>query len=396
MSLSIVTLRGKFQIEDGMTALRENGTAVEASPARPRRLAVLIPTLGGGGAEAMVATLLAQLDRSKFELTLVLLDGKMHFPVPPDVKTVVLRAPRLKFAVPELVMFLLRDKPDIVMSHMSLANIVALVARGLARERPAVLCVEHNTPTVEYRYGSRTQRLIPMLMRATYRSADAIVSVSRSSARDLEHLLGVPYRPVHVIYNPIVSPALVASAAESVDHPWFSDGRSKVVLSVGRLTRQKNYGLLLEAFSHVLAREERARLVILGEGELRGELEGQAEALEIERFVDLPGFVPNPYPYMRAASVFALSSVYEGLPTVLVEALACGAPVVTTDSPGGAREILGDGRYGTVVPNDDAVALADAILATLAEDRRDAGVERAKDFTVETAIAAYDRLLATL
>ncbi|MGB2886052.1 MAG: glycosyltransferase, partial [Dehalococcoidia bacterium] len=176
--------------------------------------------------------------------------------------------------------------------------------------------------------------------------------------------LGLPRKKIEVIYNPVITPELLEKAREPVDHPWFQPGEPPVVLGVGRLTEQKDFPTLLRAFA--LVRKERAaRLVILGEGEDRPELKALVDELGIAEDVDMPGFVDNPYGYMAGAAVFALSSRWEGLPTVLIEAMALGKPVVATDCPSGAREILNDGRYGTLVPVGDAKRLATGISGML-------------------------------
>jgi glycosyltransferase involved in cell wall biosynthesis len=176
----------------------------------------------------------------------------------------------------------------------------------------------------------------------------------------LARVLKVPRKQIYVIYNPTFDDSLLLRAKEPVEHSWFQAGEPPVILGVGRLTYQKDFATLLRAFARV-RQELVCRLVILGEGEERAKLEGLAEELGVRKHVDLPGFVDNPYKYMIRASVFVLSSRYEGLPNVLIEALACGVPVVSTDCPSGPREILLDGRGGPLVPVGDADTMAAAI-----------------------------------
>jgi glycosyltransferase involved in cell wall biosynthesis len=242
------------------------------------------------------------------------------------------------------------------------------------------------------------RRLIPRLLKVTHPWADALVSVSRASGDDLTRILGTHGPPVEVIYNPIVSSDIGPLLDGPPAHPWLEDSRYQVVVAAGRLTFQKNFGLLVEAFRTVVEGNERARLVILGEGAERESLERLISRLGLQDVVALPGFVPNPYPSMSRAAVFVLSSRYEGLPTALVEAMACGTPVITTDTPGGVREIVGDGRFGLLTPPGDAAALAAAIAAVLAGSpwTREQIRDWAAQFSVEAGARAYEELVETL
>jgi glycosyltransferase involved in cell wall biosynthesis len=190
------------------------------------------------------------------------------------------------------------------------------------------------------------------------------VGNSRGIIQDISAITGLPVERMAVIANPVVTPRMAALAAETVFHPWFADAETPVILGAGRLTRQKDFPTLIRAFAGV-RRVRRCRLMILGEGRDRGMLEDLIRSLGVEDDVDLPGFVDNPYAYMAKASLFALSSIWEGAPNVLVEALALGIPCVAADCPSGPEEILAGGRYGPLVPPGNAEALARAIGETL-------------------------------
>jgi glycosyltransferase involved in cell wall biosynthesis len=183
-------------------------------------------------------------------------------------------------------------------------------------------------------------------------------------AADTRCLTGLPADRVVVIRNPVVTPAVDVLSREPVLHPWFRQTAIPVIMGAGRLTAQKDFPLLIRAVARV-RKQRPCRLVILGQGELRGELEALAESLGIGSEVWLAGHVANPLAFMAKASVFVLSSIWEGSPNVLTEALAVGTPAVATDCPSGPREILGGGEFGPLVPVGDLPALADAILATL-------------------------------
>jgi glycosyltransferase involved in cell wall biosynthesis len=234
------------------------------------------------------------------------------------------------------------------------------------------------------------------MMRRLYPKADRIVAVSQGVADDLISLLNLPHEKVTVIYNPIFTPELFEQAKQPANHPWFEQNRLPVILAVGRLTRQKDYPILFRAFS--LVRQVRpAKLLILGEGEERANLERLAIELGIQNDVSMPGFVDNPFAFMAKASVFVLSSAWEGFGNVLVEALACGCPVVATDCRSGPREILDNGRYGRLVPVGDHEALAKAILETLDNPdfpaNRQTRLQRAMEFSVDAAVDKYLKVL---
>jgi glycosyltransferase involved in cell wall biosynthesis len=230
-------------------------------------------------------------------------------------------------------------------------------------------------------------------MRRAYRHVDQIVAVSQGVADDVMAITGLPAPRVTVVRNPVVMPTLPELAQYPVDHPWFDGGGPPVLLGAGRLTAQKDFPTLLEAFARVRAQRP-CRLVILGDGRLRGALQHQAAALGVAEDLSLPGFTSNPYAYMARAAVFVLSSAWEGSPNVLTEAMAVGTPVVATDCPSGPREILQGGRYGPLVPVGDAPALARAILDMLRTPTASDALKRAvADYSVERSTAHYLKAL---
>ena len=195
------------------------------------------------------------------------------------------------------------------------------------------------------------------------------------------------------IYNPVVWHDHASKAAAPVDHPWFCDKDMPVVLSVGRLMPVKDHATLLRAFGQVM-HSRPARLVILGEGPERRNLTELAERLGISQHFDLPGFRVNPFAYMSKSNVFVLSSRYEGLPTVVIEAMASGTPVVSTDCRSGSREILEDGKWGHLVPVGDWRSMAEAIIETLDNPvPSDQLISRASAFSADASIDRYLEVL---
>jgi glycosyltransferase involved in cell wall biosynthesis len=237
----------------------------------------------------------------------------------------------------------------------------------------------------------RRQRLVPALARRCYRWADAVVAVSEGVATDLRLTTHLPAERIRTLPNPIVTPEVAALARQPLEHPWFAADAPPVILAVGRLERQKDFATLLRAFALVRHRRP-GRLVVLGEGAERASLEALAVELGVAADVTFPGFVANPFAFMARAGVFVLSSRWEGMPGVLIQAMACGAPVVSTDCASGPRELLQGGRYGVLVPVGDAESLAAGITRML--DRpAPAPAKAIAPYTRDTAVSQYLSLL---
>lgn len=358
------------------------------------RIAFFLPSLCGGGAERVAIHLLKGISEKDIPLDLVLAtaEGPYLNQVPKQVHVVNLAAGRVAKAVLPLAHYLQHEKPYALLSHINHANVAAVVAKELTRIKTRLVLVEHNTLSVS-RSKLLRGRLVPPFMKWLYPRADAVVGVSKGVARDLEAQLGIAEGMVNVIYNPVVDDVLISKAKTPLDHPWFQERATSVFLAVGRLSIQKDFVTLLKAFEFV-RRQRLARLIILGEGESRRELEAMIAELGISENVSMPGFVENPYAYMSRASAFVLSSRWEGLPTVLIEAMACGCPVIATDCPSGPKEILESGVYGPLVPIGDAIALSHAMLQVLDTPiSRDILRQRGMDFSINCAVPKYLTLL---
>ncbi len=333
----------------------------------PVDLVIYLPSLEGGGAERAMLDLARGLSSHgvRVELVLARAEGAYLEQVPEGLPVVDLGAARVLASLPALVRHLRQRKPEVLLSTLSHANIVALWARRLARVPTRVVVRQANTSRVgEGRRASLRGALHRTLLRRSYRSAHALVAVSEGVASDVARLVGVPREHIQVLYNPVVTAELVSMSEAPLDHPWFSVGEPPVILGVGRLTKQKDFPTLLRAFAEVRA-QRAARLLLLGKGEDEGELRALAGELGVEDDVDMPGFADNPFAFMRRAAVFVLSSRWEGLPNALIQALALGTPVVATDCPSGPREILEDGRWGRLVPVGDVRQMTQAILAAI-------------------------------
>ena len=233
-------------------------------------------------------------------------------------------------------------------------------------------------------------------LRRIYRQADGVVANSLGVRDDIAAITGIPATSIHLVRNPVITPDFHRAAEGDLPHPWFGADEPPVLLGAGGLRRQKDFSTLVSAFAQV--RQQRpARLVILGTGHLESALRAQGRSLGVEDDLALPGFIENPYPWMANASVFVLSSLWEGSPNVLTEALALGTPVVSTDCPSGPHETLQGGRYGPLTPPGDADAMADAILRTLNAPLPAAVLQEAvAEYTMERNAAGYEAMLASI
>jgi glycosyltransferase involved in cell wall biosynthesis len=287
-------------------------------------------------------------------------------------------------AVSPLARYLRESKPDALLSLMDYPNVAAILR---------IVVSVHNHVSASVAHADRLHtRHIPSLARRFYAEADAVVAVSDGVADDLARVAGLPRERIHRIYNPVLIPEIADLAHEPLDHPAFADD-VPVILGAGKLKKQKSFETLVDAFALVHERRP-ARLMILGKGHCQRRLRTMAQRLGVADDLYLPGFKRNPYPYMRHASVFALSSRYEGFGNVLVEAMACGCPVVSSDCLSGPAEILANGRYGKLTRVDDARGLADAICAVLDDPLPPSELEkRAGAFTAAASAVEYRDLL---
>lgn len=295
--------------------------------------------------------------------------GDFRSEVPSGVRLVDLNCRRALTSVVPLARYLRRENPDALISGAIQTNIAAVCATRLVRRRPRLILTEHNIISVITSGAPMLRtRITPALIRIFYPLADEIVAVSQGAASDLVKILKLAPSRVKIIYNPIISEQFWERAGAPLLDPAFQDERRPVILAVGRLHYHKDYGTLLRAFARLRGRIE-AKLVFLGSGEEQSTLTQIARNLAIDGDVEFLGDVANPLPYMKAAKVLALSSKVEALPTVLIEALALGLPIVATDCPTGPREILDGGAYGTLVPVGDDAKLADALFDVLSRPR---------------------------
>ena len=285
-----------------------------------------------------------------------------------------------------LLAFIEHRSPDIVIPNVVHAEYAAFFAAMLAGQRPPVVPVVHNTEHSRKKRLNRRRRLL--------QASPHIVTVSDGVAENIRVIHELAADCITPIYNPAFTLDIACRAEEEPGHHWFRDDGPPVVLGVGSFGPQKDFPTLIDAFRRVLA-ERPCRLVILGEGPMRGELECRVRECGLEAHVSLPGWAENPFAFMARAALFVLSSRYEGFGNVLVEALACGCPAVSTDCPAGPAEILEDPAL--LSPVGDAEALAQVMLRALDRPTDKAALRaKAARFSIDQAVDGYERLVAGL
>lgn len=332
-----------------------------------QRLAIVLADLARGGIGKMRVRLANALADSGVAVDLLLARTESPYltHLADAVRLVPFGTSHSLFSLPRLAYYLSKERPDVVLTQRIRVNVAVLRARRLmGLEMPVWTTLNTNQSAQLASLRPAKARTHLSLLKRWYPRNDGLIAVSDGVADDAARLIGVPRGRILTVYNPVVTPELEGLANAPLTHPWLVPGGAPVILGVGRLDPQKDFTNLIDAFAAVRA-ERDCRLVLLGEGRLRAQLMEQAQRLGVGRDVELPGFVDNPYAWMRRASLFVLSSRWEGIANALTEALACGTPVVATDCPDGPREILDNGRYGPLVPVGDPMALATAMRVVL-------------------------------
>ena len=387
-----------------------------SKPEKPLRIALVIPHLGGGGAERSVLKLARGLIERGHGVDILVFKkiDTLEDEFPPQARQFILKpgrvngfrdrirlARRFGFRILKLLRTdLLKDarsvaayideeRPDCILPSLPGAKSATLLALCFTRLNPVTI------PTVRI-VLMNTKRRFRKLYAILFPTADHIVAVSDGVADNVALKLGIPRERISRIYNPVVSAEIAELARAVPDHPWTSDDGPPVILGAGRLARVKDFPTLLRAFRRV-SRNREVRLIILGEGSWRRRLENMIRKMGLQEKVSLPGWVPNPYAFMSRASAFVLSSKQEGLPGVLIQALACGCPCVSTNCPSGPTEILDNGRFGPLVPvgNDSALAAAMERVLDSPPDK-DTLLTRAQEFSLEASVDIYERMILDL
>lgn len=356
------------------------------------RVAIFIPSLNGGGAEKAMLILGEGIVELGFDVDLITASkgGVLSTDIHPKIRWINFGKNRTFSALLPLTSYLRKEKPAVLFSTISHANIIAVLSSILARSRTNVIIRESNSPLAEIK-KSLPHRIVHALVPHIYPLAHGVIAVSEGVANQLKRMERSknPFK-MAVLPNPVITSRFFSDAEKSVDHPWLISKDKPVIIGCGRLVSAKGFDVLLHAFQ-LVRREIDARLILIGEGELREELSSVAEQLGIKKHVSMPGFVKNPFPYFRNADVFVLSSRFEGMPNVLLQAMSLGRPVVATDCESGPRECLQNGEYGFLIPVENVIGMAKAIIHQIKNPIRseEAALHMQKKYSAKAAAGAY-------
>lgn len=356
------------------------------------KISVIVSYSGHGGVEVVTTNLLNALARSGTQVELVLIKNNSHLLNTLDKRISVVKLTRSSawLALPELISYLKRTNSDMVLSVKDRATQVVAIAAVLAKfDRPVVGHIHSNMLTGFKNGPSLMRKIRYATMTVTYKKLSKVYGVSNDAVNALITITGLPENHFKVLPNVIITSRLFELSAKPPQHTWLKDKSKRVIVGSGRLSAQKNFSLLIEAFSLIKPDLPNAYLVILGDGGLRSELTRQIETLNLSEYIDLAGFYENPYPEIKSADLFVLSSNSEGSPTVLTESLALHTPVVAT-ACGDTAKTLWRGKLGNPVPKGNAAELAQAIKDSLntsySEEQMQAAISI---FTEEVATSVY-------
>lgn len=363
----------------------------------PARLAIFVATSGHSGVDRVVRNLAPAIAARGIAVDVLRVRGhgpRLNAIEDQRLRIVEFDASHAYTAIGPLIRYLRRQRPDALLTDKDRVNRIAIIAHRLARSTARLVVRTGTTVSVNLAGRKPMDRRINLWsMRYLYRLADAIVLPSKGAGDDFAATVGTARKRVTVCPSPIATPALYARAKETLEPGIVPPGHGPLIVGIGELSDRKDYSTALRAFAR-LDPSRAARLAILGEGRRRDELEALAHELGVAERVSLPGFVGNPYPALARADVFVHAAKLEGSPVAVMEAVALGRPVVSTDCPSGPHEILDGGRIGRLVPIGDHEAMGDALAAMLDnppdEDTIRAG---AAPFTLEASIDAYLRTL---
>ena len=354
----------------------------------------------GGGAEKVTIKTANELANRGYDVTLIMREciGPLKNEVPENIKVIDLKICNKSKLIKNIVNViklkncLNKEKFDLIFGVTFNMSVLLGIANQITISKPRIIVIIHNTISKE-KY--RLMKIRRKIMNDISNKIEKIIFVSEGARKDYIKAMNINESKTLTIYNPIVSKDILSMCKEHVECEWLEKKQDyKILLNIGRLEKAKNQKMLLEAVK-IVNKKQKVRLIILGEGNLEKELKQKAKDEKIEDIVLFYGFTKNPYAFFSKADLFVLSSDYEGLPTVLIEALACGCNIVSTDCPYGPDEILVHGKYGTLAKVNDANDLAQKICETLKKPKIESKylLQRANDFTVEKSINEYVKLI---
>ncbi len=379
------------------------------------KIAVFIPNLCGGGAERAMLNLVTEFTKRGTPIDFVTIEAKgpyVNF-LPKEVHLIELQPQLFKHLsllqsrflqllkhiaiVASLVKHIKKSNIHILLTTLRVSNIISLIIKKyFIKEIMLIVRIENTLSIESSKSKSWKTRFVTKILKSLLPIANAIIVNSKGSSDDIKLHIPTVSHLVHIIYNPIVSSNIKTQAVRPIHHPWIGDTGFNLILSVGRLEPQKDLATLLKAFAELIKLQS-SRLIILGQGPEEHNLKKISNNLGIKSFVDFVGFQLNPFSWMAKADVFVLSSLFEGLPNALIEAMACGTPVVSTNCHSGPREILKGGKLGKLVPVGDYKELASAVMETLKKPIASTLLmKRAQDFSIDLSTDKYTNIIKSM
>lgn len=361
-----------------------------------KSITFFLPTLTPGGIEKSFCTLANEFQTRGYHTEVVVCKtGSFSDELDKSVSLVELNLDRTIQALNPLMDYISSENVDVLVSGHTHANIVAYFSSRLASQSTTFTATVHTPHSISQSNPSNLSSLVTRLLYPfVYSRADHIIAVCDYVANDLHDSSKFHIDNLDVIPNPIKIDDIKSQANKSVDHKWLFDEEVDVILGVGRFVKEKNYISLLKAFNRLNSDDSQTRLILLGDGPRREQLSRYIMTNSLGDFVDMPGFHSNPYVFMKNSSVFVQPSLREGLPMTLIEAMACGIPIVATDCPGGHQEILANGQYGSIVPENDVFSLVEGIKEQLIKPTdQELLFNRAEEFSVSIIAELYEQIL---
>lgn len=367
----------------------------------PYKVMFFLPTLGAGGAERTITQLANAFINKDISVSLVVCDltgkkAKLLHEVDPAINLIDLDCGRVVKSFSPLRKLIAESNYDAIISTQTHANLVCIFAKVSARSSSTLIVREVSTPSKNSKKTGAAKKALQALVKSAYRYANTIVCVSNGVQEDFKRFYNYKMDNVTTIYNPVLDDSYFEKLKAPTENAFFQP-KTKVILGVGRLTEAKNFQLLIKSFSELYKQHPECRLIILGEGELREELEKLVDCLQLNDVISLPGFDPNPYAYFKYCDLFVLSSNWEGLPGVLIQALASNIKIVSTNCPSGPAEILAQSKYGILTECDNvqamSVAMDDALYGHYVDYDKTQLNKHCKLFYKETVTEAYLQLI---
>jgi len=367
------------------------------------KISLFLPNLHGGGAERMMLNLAKGLLKFPVELELIVanLVGDYISEIPEGAKIVNLNSKKTIFSTFKFISHLKKNKPDVLISTLRRANIVAVLSKILTSKKFKLILREANSFSEDaVKNSSLSEKIINSLCKLFYPKADAIVAVSEKMSEEIGYHFKISKNKIHYIYNPVIDESIDEKILQKPDHKWFDNKNFAIILGIGRITPQKDFETLIKAFD-IVRKQKKAKLIILGKPDSsNAELEKLkilVSKLNINNDIDFFGFVENPFAFLANADLFVLSSRFEGLPGTLIQALYCGCPVVSVDCTTGPSEILENGKYGLLCKPGDYESLALNMLKTLEESKTKEELKsRGKLYSIQSSSELYYKLCLQL